>query len=702
MEHRDSVITYWVHQAVLAAALAVPAMVFLAFAVQMPPQYQYVVQDAAARGGALAWALVTCFVYLALTLLLVRSVRNVDRMTIVVAFLTPGAFLASVFAAGVATKIPIIAAILAGLGLVLLLIVSRPPRVSLPATATSRRYLIFVAIAVGIYFVAGIATATKTVTVPREMGSLLILAISAGTLGVLMCLCALKPKFGGWGLVYLLAAGIFFGPNDHRVPLVKAKAAAQPLVESFSAWVDSRVDKEAFRTRNKPYPVILVSSEGGGIYAAAHAYGTLSAIQQRCPSFSQHVFAIVGVSGGAFGNMLFAGALDPKQTTAQGCTPAPASIHGAPVLADHLSPVLARLLLLEMWDRLTPGTLFARDRAQVLSDSFLNSAPNKAYSRLAIGDSFDPTGARPAVISVAVDVATGHRVVLSPLRPEHIGTSQWWPDVAGVFPQGVVGDQISLVDAVGLSARFPWITPTGRLPLSKNREVVLADGGYFENSGADTVFDLLVDLRATDRWEKHQDNQCDLHGCYDDNQIGVVDEERQCKHARVSLTDSFDEKVKWTSCQTPIFIIHLALASKESSVQAEDGADAHAQKPKQSFLADPLRALLATRHSRGQVALRHMSLELCGTDDVGPSACVIQPDRSKGMFRNDIEPDAWKLPLGWFMSPASFDRIVANTAQYDWFDYKRASLDPDIDKTDTEYLIYHLDPEAFDGLQPAP
>ncbi len=701
MQHRDSVITYWTHQVVLTAALAVPAGLFLILAVQMPPQYQYVVQDAAARGGPLVLAIISSFFYLILTLLLIQSVRYVDRVSIVVAFLTPAAFLGSIFAAGSSTWVSILTATLGGFSLVALFTVARPPWVLRPTPHVSRRYLMFLAIALGVYLLAGIATAINSVAFPRAMGALLILVIFAGTLGILLCLCALKPRIGTLALVYLLIAGIFFGPNDHGVPTVKTNVAAQSLDRAFSAWVDSRADKDAFQKRGKPYPVILVSSEGGGIYAAAHAYGTLSAIQNRCPTFSQHVFATVGVSGGALGNILFVGSLDPRQSKSEGCAPSQQTVAGSPVLADHLSPVLARLLLLETLDRLTPGRLLSRDRAQMLSDSFLDSAPNRVYAQLPVGESFDPASSRPAVISVTVDVATGKRVVLSPIRPENSGTARWWPDGEDPLQKSPPSDQISLIDAAGLSARFPWITPTGRLPLYKGRSILLADGGYFENSGADTVFDMLIALQETDRWEKDQDEQCEKFECYDPNQTGVVGGEKQCHHARAFLVDSFDDTVKWTSCRTPVFIIHFALASREPIENPSVGARQPASEPNQSFITDPLRALLATRKSRGEVALRHMSLELCGTDDAGPSACRIQPDRMMGMYRNNIEPDSWKLPLGWFMSSASFGRILNETAPNHWFDYKTATFDPD-NHSDTEKLIYHLDPEAFDSLQEAP
>jgi hypothetical protein len=64
------------------------------------------------------------------------------------------------------------------------------------------------------------------------------------------------------------------------------------------------------------------------------------------------------------------------------------------------------------------------------------------------------------------------------------------------------------------------------------------------------------------------------------------------------------------------------------------------------------------------------------------------------MFRNDISPEAWKLPLGWFMSRPAFNRIVEETAPRRWFDYH---AQPPEYPNDTQYLIYHLDPALYDA-----
>jgi hypothetical protein len=159
-----------------------------------------------------------------------------------------------------------------------------------------------------------------------------------------------------------------------------------------------------------------------------------------------------------------------------------------------------------------------------------------------------------------------------------------------------------------------------------------------------------------------------------------------------------DKKTIWTKCRIPIFLIHYAIASAEPLVQLDDQVPVLTRKPAQSLLTDPLNTLLATRQTRGEIALRHMDVELCGTA-IGGSECYGQPGQSFGMFRNNVAPQAWRLPLGWFMPKQGFERIVSETAPDRVFNYSEHKQEH---RVDTELLIYHLDPALYDdGASPS-
>jgi hypothetical protein len=60
-------------------------------------------------------------------------------------------------------------------------------------------------------------------------------------------------------------------------------------------------------------------------------------------------------------------------------------------------------------------------------------------------------------------------------------------DVLSTLPSN---DDIRLSTAVVLGARFPYISPAGRL-----EDNYFVDGGYFDNSGAGVVHETLIELR---------------------------------------------------------------------------------------------------------------------------------------------------------------------------------------------------------------
>ncbi|TGR83834.1 patatin-like phospholipase family protein [Mesorhizobium sp. M2D.F.Ca.ET.223.01.1.1] len=550
-----------------------------------------------------------------------------------------------------------------------------------------------------VYFAFGIADIFLPVVFPRTIGAFAILATFMGAFSVIAGGLLLHYRVLATVATYSAVAAIFFGSNNHEIPQSKAAAPTFEEQNAFSQWLLSRRDLGDYRALKLAYPVILVSSEGGGIYATAHAYGLLSTIANHCPTFDQHVFAMVGVSGGAIGNALFAATTDIAQKPYQPCGPSGRPVDPTPVVIDHLSPVLARLLLIEPLDRWLPGRWVQRDRAQILTDSFLSVAPEPNYLQTAISDGYDPKSSRPAVISVTLDVSDGRRLVIAPFQPEqYVGTAQWWPQDNDDFDGVQRKPQVSLLDAASASARFPWLTPTGRLHVSDKSEITLADGGYFDNSGAETVLDIITDLRL----RENQQNA----GTLDDSEPRSSRTKRQpCDKPKIRLVKNFGgDRTAWKYCEIPIFIIHLALASEEPS-EEEQGPEGAADMPKaapliqsQSFLFDPIKALLATRSSRAEIALARSDLELC--DMAIPGAeCLLFPGSSMGFFRVNIAPIAWRLPLGWYMPRQDFQTIIDQTGPNWIFDYRARKEEA---QTELEMFLFHLDVGLFkEGADPS-
>ena len=215
----------------------------------------------------------------------------------------------------------------------------------------------------------------------------------------------------------------------------------------------------------------------------------MHAFQTRSPAFADHVFAIVGVSGGSLGAAMFAASRmggnwslgERAATTA--------------LRADLLSPVLAGMLGPDLVARFWPNGLLVStdrlDRARWIEDALdyaWRQTGQRSLVDVGFGQVWSPDSPRgPALVLLGTRVDTGHRLAISHLR-FHDGP-QTLCDVAP-------GLQVPLLTAAFVSARFPLITPAATIASAEN-DIRVVDGGYFENSGVTTVLDLRRELLPT-------------------------------------------------------------------------------------------------------------------------------------------------------------------------------------------------------------
>ena len=138
------------------------------------------------------------------------------------------------------------------------------------------------------------------------------------------------PVFAvGIGVVYLVYSNVIAVPPEARessdphssFALSTGQAAHRGLdpilKDSFAHWLKAR------RSGNAPFPVFIVTAQGGGIYAASAASSLLATLQDLCPSFARHIFAISAVSGGSVGASVFNAALAEENASKgeTGCAP---------------------------------------------------------------------------------------------------------------------------------------------------------------------------------------------------------------------------------------------------------------------------------------------------------------------------------------------------------------------------------------------
>lgn len=637
-------------------ACLAPAALYAILFWTKPGQAVFVFQDAVDRVWPLALGLATAGAFSICQWEVLRSARAgrlFDRRLATMIAVAPLAiiFVGLLNLVGVSLKLAACAVVV--LGVFLFVMIHRPS--AAPRWAASGGVALFLTFAAN--------SAIDPIGFPRVAGSFTILAAFTGFVGLLLALLFRYPRTGLVVLAVVVVSAVLSGPNNHRLPTTPSQSESSSVRDSLNAWLDSRRDLEDYKTAHLPYPVILVSSEGGGIFAAAHAYLALSSLAAHCPAFAQHVFAAVGVSGGAIGNALYAAATDPQQRALAPCVPGHVPLDFTPVSADHLSPVLARFLLLEPLDRIVPGQWLARDRAGILTQSFLSVSSDPDYLDQAVPASWDLRSARPAVIAVATSMKNGRRLVLAPVDPSWSqSTGDWWP--GGVIEADA---DVSVIEAASASARFPWITPTALLQSDIRGSYALADGGYFENSGAETILDLINEIEVIPGYE-----------------LAMAEDQGLAPDVACVLQvhDHFAADVEWSGCERNIFLIDLAIHSSCISVVGQGCGDP--DQTSQSFLMDPMRVLLASRSARGALALERASIERCGT--VG--GVCLNPHASQGFFRSQIEPDELGLPLGWYISREMAEATAAAAVPEALFRYR---AQPDEIANDLANLIFHFD-----------
>ena len=323
--------------------------------------------------------------------------------------------------------------------------------------------------------------------------------------------------------------------------------SSDPFETYFMTWFEDlentwRKGRFGLPGHDGPVPVVLVSTEGGGIRAAYWTAAVLAELQDRSEAlvqagkipldFTRHVFSISGVSGGSLGAAVFSSIIKerhhplPKNVSAT-CNLQPGipirSISQTILKEDFLSPTVGVLLFPDMFQRFLPVGILD-DRALALEEAW-----ERAWSDCTGSDRFakpfdllwdQEHFAVPLLFLNSTVVETGQRIIMHPLPfvsdQKHGPNDKTTMAEASNFQEyfnnaldgpAVLGGQIPLSTAVHMSARFTYVSPAGtifRQDLSRDenlsessqpRVIRVVDGGYFENSGAVTTDEILLAIR---------------------------------------------------------------------------------------------------------------------------------------------------------------------------------------------------------------
>jgi hypothetical protein len=302
----------------------------------------------------------------------------------------------------------------------------------------------------------------------------------------------------------------------------------QSVHETFLSWVDrlhfdSAKHQKDLAVGLKPaVPMVFVSTAGGGIRAS---YWTALALQCMFESANNRTcgeptpetdprrffFAASGVSGGSVGLADYVAHVVSGERRVD--WPA---VHAGD---DEASSMLAWLFFTDL-----PSALISRtggsDRAEMLERTWERSWEDGALARrLGTADAITKNGPPvPLLLLNGTRVQDGCRLISSNLDMSAVaglpdttnlvsdcltirpfrdrGAQSGWTFGASEDLHALLCDSdVRLSTAALLSARFPWASPSGRVPPCDARKDSLTpanvvDGGYFDTSAAGTIVEL--------------------------------------------------------------------------------------------------------------------------------------------------------------------------------------------------------------------
>lgn len=399
-------------------------------------------------------------------------------------------------------------------------------------------------------------------------------------------------------------------PDNHAIRQAEGAAGRVSLpryTDAFTQWLATRADRPQYAA--SAYPVFLVAAEGGGLRNAYITAAVLAYLQDRCPAFAQHTFAITSVSGGSVGAAVFA-ALTAARRAPNGPNAGCPLAGTAPNIAastyvgatdsilgrDMLTPLLAMGLYPDLAQRFIPASFERWDRARglelalehswrdVVGDSTADSVGlTRSFYALPVGDS---SVSVPVLMLNTTHVQTGQRMVVSHVQPDSA-------DFNGLPSLAMLNDSLHapLSSAAFLSARFPFVTPEGTLT-ARGGVQRYVDGGYFDNSGATTVAEMLT--------------------------------------ARTIERPPYPIR--------PVVLL-VGFTSRKTAVKRENYT-----KQGLNEALTPLRTLMNTRDARGDVAVAQLKTLVERMTQRGAPAEIVEIDLAESGI---------PLPLGWLISDAT-------------------------------------------------
>lgn len=325
----------------------------------------------------------------------------------------------------------------------------------------------------------------------------------------------LRGRWFSLRVVLIILLFVFSYINkDHPIRLEQSASTTHrdTLTNHFKGWLANY--KKLFPINFEgPYPVVFVCAEGGALRTGAYTALFLTRLQERLSrdtlplDFKSSVFAMSGVSGGSLGLSCF---------NAMNYLAKPGELKNDTLSRsaedffsyDELSPVIGKMFFGDIINLFLPRMVNRFDRAEALERAWENAYEGIAKKGNIYQESYLQRYVQPnlpVLVINTTEVETGYQCWLSTVIPQHLNHGN-----ERDLLQNKITRNIRYSTAINFSTRFPLFSPGGMLQLERDggpcksqpdsglHKLHYVDGGYFENTGAGSLVELLNELQRDD------------------------------------------------------------------------------------------------------------------------------------------------------------------------------------------------------------
>ncbi len=374
--------------------------------------------------------------------------------------------------------------------------------------AFSRAFLIISLVPVACYIttIVSVKFSVELGSFPFTLLAFSVLLILGNFVAMVSALARFNFHILFWALAFL--AGQFSDP--HKVRLIEKQNASilfknrQALKEYFSNWVSLRYPNPDSVQKQ---PVYFVLADGGASRSGYWVASVLSRFEDSSGGkFSRNLFCLSGASGGSVGNATFFNILRNKKNLDSSCLYASKFY----LKSDFLTYTLARMLGPDVFRYVLPFLMPVKDRGYALSKA-MEEAPGNQHAagitnmKLGISEIItqkNQLANLPILCINTTRMQDGRPGVISTINMDEYYFNKR-VDVLSLLDEK---KDLKLSSAVVLGASFPYLSPAGRIDtrvfIKKNgvgKEITesqyFVDGGYFDNSGAGVVNEMIIGMR---------------------------------------------------------------------------------------------------------------------------------------------------------------------------------------------------------------